>query len=60
MHLTLVIAMVAIAQFSHKVDSCGFANDRFNLDPLTKYFPSNYNDLGVLKGIYIHLQKTVY
>jgi hypothetical protein len=28
-HLPLVIAMVAIAQFSQKVNSCAFANGRF-------------------------------
>jgi hypothetical protein len=30
MHLPLVIAMVAMAQFYQKVDSSGQANERFN------------------------------
>jgi hypothetical protein len=29
MYLPLVIVMVAMAQFSQKVDSCGFTNDSF-------------------------------
>jgi hypothetical protein len=29
-HLSLVIAMVAAVQFSEKVDSCSFVNDKFN------------------------------
>jgi hypothetical protein len=32
MHLPLLIAMVAIAQFSQKVDSYGFANDQFSFE----------------------------
>jgi hypothetical protein len=32
MPLPLVIAMVAIAQFFQKLNSCGFANDLFNCD----------------------------
>jgi hypothetical protein len=34
MHLPLVIAMVAAAQFSQKVDQCVSANDRFSYSNL--------------------------
>jgi hypothetical protein len=34
MHLTLVIAIMATVQFFQKVDSCGFANDRFSFAKL--------------------------
>jgi hypothetical protein len=30
MHLPLTIAMVAIAQFSQRADSCAFGNDQFS------------------------------
>jgi hypothetical protein len=35
MHLPLVIAMVALTQFSQKVGSCGFAGYRFSLTTLS-------------------------
>jgi hypothetical protein len=42
MNFPLVIAMAATAQFSQKVDSCGFANDRFNYDFIFVESPASH------------------
>jgi hypothetical protein len=54
MHVPLVIAMVAIAPFSQKMDSCCSANDRFNCVPesaLLDLVTTDFSDLSVSTNI---------